>query len=285
MVVLFYHVSDGYATSETESRANYYNVSGIPHSRIDGTSQIVGGGNVKPLFENYINSHLNDEDYLGFDLSGSSIVQDGGTTTINLNVHIEVLQDLDPDDTFNRVRYAVYESGILGEEFMVRDLLPIDNFNLTTAGETVDYVKSEVFTGNNPANMGVVVFVQSQTSKHVLNACELSFMDVEINPETTSVPMGTDLEFTVDLQNITPYSQSFDAWIDVILPNGNEHPANPFIGPVSPTVPGDWSHSRDLLLSIPDGIPTTDYQLRIGVGDLDQPDHWEYDYMTFTVTE
>jgi hypothetical protein len=281
---LIWHRGDYYETPEVMERFDYYGVTGVPNTFFDGVENIRGGYSwIYDDFEPIVLDHLEDDPYIAIDLSNSTMADAGGT----LNIRLEAMQELPWDDV--DVKVVLYEDGIL-DEFCVRDILATEQLTISLAGEIqeiqINYIiDPELVPPVIPENSGIIVFLQSYATKQVLNACELSMVDVEITPETTSVPMGTDLEFTVGLQNITPYGQSFDVWVDVVLPNGTEHPANPFIGPVSPSVPGDWSYSKNLSLHVPDGIPTLDYQLRVGVGVMDQPDHWQYDYMTFSVTE
>jgi hypothetical protein len=285
MAVLFYHISDLYSVPESEARANYYYITGTPTAWFDGTDRVVGGGvPMRPYYEPIVTSHLQDDPYVTLDLSGSSIDDTGGT----INLHVEVTKTITLSSV--RVRYAIVESGVLyGESFLVRDMLADDNLTVSAVGETQDFVKTFTIDpgwyGNvTPENVGVVVFVQAHFSKEVLNAATLSNIDVEVTPETAVVPMGTDLNFNVDLTNITPWAQPFDVWLDVILPNGSEFGGNPYMGPFSLNFGGNQSISQPVTLPIPDGIPAADYRLRVGVGDHAQPDHREYDYMTVTVT-
>jgi hypothetical protein len=286
MSVLFFHISDNYATQETESRASYYVILGTPTTVFDGTERVVGGGtNMRPYYEPIILDHLGDNPYVSIDLSGSTMDETGGT----LNVHIEALQYIPYGNC--KVRYYVYQANIIGEDFMVRDVLDVDQLTIINAGETQDFVKDFVIDPGwygvvNPEDIGVVAIVQSHNTKTVLNSADLSKVDVEITPESATVPMGTDLEITAHLTNITPWTQPIKAWLDVVLPNGNDLPSNPFMGPVSVNLPGGASIDYPLTVSIPDGIPTATYRLRLGVGNQDNSnDHWEYDYMALTVTE
>jgi hypothetical protein len=286
MSVLFWHVSDSYATSETESRADYYGVGGIPDVWFDGVERILGGGtNMRPYYEPIINTHLGWDPYVSIDLSGSSMDETGGT----VNIHLEVLQDIEIENP--KVRTVVYQNNLIGEDFLVRDVLAHEDLTALNQGETQDIVKNFVIDPGwygvvNPEDVGVAVFVQTEDWRVVFNSCDLSKVDVEITPESATVPMGTDLEITAHLTNITPWAQSIQAWLDVVLPNGNDLPSNPFMGPVSATLPGGASIDYPLTVSIPDGIPTVTYRLRLGVGDqANSNDHWEYDYMSVTVTE
>lgn len=284
IVPLIYHKGDIFETSEVTERFRYYGVLGTPNTFFDGVENIQGfWSDIYDDFEAIVLDHLEDDPYITIDLSNSTWRDDGGT----LDIHLEAQQDLPWDDV--NVLVVLYEDVWL-DEFTVRDILATEPVTISQSGETqdirIDYiVDPELVPDIVPENAGIVVFLQSYATRQVLNACELSDLDVEIMPETVSVPMGTELDFTLDLQNITPYSQFFDVWIDLVLPNGEDYPGNPLIGPVTPSVPGDWSYGRDLSLPVPDEIPATDYRLRVGVGDMDQPDHWEYDLMTVTVTE
>jgi hypothetical protein len=286
MTVLFWHVSDSYATSETEARADYYGVGGIPDVWFDGVERVLGGGTyMRPYYEPIILRHLEEDPYVSIDLSGSSIDENGGT----LNIHLEVLQTIGWTDC--KVRCVVYQNNIIGEDFLVRDVLPLDDLTIRNVGETQDLVKPFVINQNwygqvNAEDISVAVFVQSEYQKNVLNTCDLSKVDVEITPESATVPMGSDLDYTAHLTNITPWRQSIQTWIDAILPNGDEYGGNPIVEPVLKDLPGGATVDHDMTISIPNGIATGDYKLRLCVGEQSNPNnHWEYDFMTVTVTE
>ncbi len=286
MTVLFWHVSDSYATSETESRADYYGVGGIPDVWFGGVERVLGGGTyMRPYYEPIILRHLEENPYVSIDLSGSSIDETGG----RLNIHLEVLQTIGMPDC--KVRCVVYQSNIIGEDFLVRDVLPVDDLTIRNVGETQDLVKPFVIDQSwygvvDAEDIGVAVFVQSQSQKNILNTSDLSKVDVEITPESATVPMGSDLDYTVHMTNITSWTQSIQAWIDVILPNGDEYGGNPYVQPVLKNLPGGTTAVSDMTISIPNGIPAADYKLRLCVGEQSNPNnHWEYDFMTVTVTE
>ena len=286
-VPLVWHVMDSLETSETLARYDYYGVSGIPDTYFDGSDEILGAWpGIYEDMEAIVLNHLTDDPYVAIDLSGSTfgpplhLGREGGT----VQIHTTVEQTIPWDDV--KVFTVIYEDYVDGQYmYTVRDVLPVESLSISQPGETRDFVKSFTLDPSwNPANVGVVVFLQSTGTKTVLNACKLSAVDAEITPETAIVPMGGNLDLTVDLTNITRYPQSFEAWLDVILPNGNEYPGNPYVGPVSLDLTSGQTLSQDLTLQIPDGIPAADYRLRVGVGNQGQPDHWEYDYMTVTVT-
>lgn len=285
MAVLFYHLSDSYTTSETNSRGTYYSVSGIPDVHFDGPQHVVGGGtNMYPYYQPIILDHVEDPPYVEIDLSGSSITETGGT----LNVHLEALQQITQTNCV--IQYVIIQEDIIGEDFLVRDLLTSDNLTITNPGQTQDIVKTFTinpgwYGGVNSEDIGAVVFVQSNWTKSVLNAATLSKVDVEITPESVTVPMGSDLNFTAHITNITPWVQPIRAWLDVVLPNGNDLPSNPFEGPVSLNLQANAVIDHPMTIAVPSGIPVGDYQLRLGVGNqTNSNDDWEYDYMTVTVT-
>jgi len=286
-VPLIWHVLDSLGTPETQARYDYYGVLGIPDTYFDGIDNINGAWpKIYDDFEEIILNHLDDDPFVAIDLSGShfgpptDLGREGGT----VQIHLTVEQTIPWEDV--QIFTIIYEEYVDGQYmYTVRDVLPVESLLISQPGETQDIVKSfNLDPSWNPADVGIIVFLQSVGTKVVLNACKLSEVDVEITPETATVPMGSNLNFTVDLRNITQYSQSFEAWLDVILPNGNEYQGNPYVGPLSLDLTSRQTPSQDLTLPIPNGIPAADYRLRVGVGNQGQPDHWEYDYMTVTVT-
>jgi hypothetical protein len=285
IVPLVWHRWDNFETQEILKRFNYYDeIEGLPTTFFDGMDNIRGRWEgIYEDFEPVVLDHLEEDPYVAIDLSGSQIKDTGGT----LNIRLEAIQELPLDDVDV---YAVIYERELTDEFTVRDVLLMEPLTISQEGEIqeiqIDFIiDSELFPPVIPENAGIVVFLQSFSTKMVLNACELSNVDVEINPETAIISRGTDLDFRVDLQNATPYDQSFDVWVDVVLPDGNNHPAMAFKGPVQVSIPGEQGESGDLTLSIPDDLPTDDYRIRVGIGNYDQPDHWEYDYMRVSVTD
>lgn len=286
-IPLVWHVMDSLATKETEARYDYYGVLGIPDTYFDGVDNIPGAWpDIYDDMEEIVLSHLENDPYVAVDLSGSSfgppanIAPDGGT----VQIHLTVEQTIPWEDV--QLFTVVYEDSVYGQYmYTVRDVLPEESLTISQPGESQDFVKRFSLDPSwNAADIGIVVFLQSIGSRTVLNTCKLSDVDVEITPETATVPRGSDLNFTVDLTNITQYPQSFEAWLDVILPDGSEYQGNPYMGPISLYLDSHQAQSQDLTLPIPNGIPAANYRLRVGVGNQAQPDHWEYDYMTVTVT-
>jgi hypothetical protein len=285
IVPLVWHRWDNFETLEIVKRFNYYDeIEALPTTFFDGMDNIRGRWDgIYDVFEPIVLDHLEEDPYVAIDLSGSQMKDTGGT----LNIRLEAIQGLPLDDV--DVYVVLYEKE-LTDEFTVRDVLLKEPLTISQEGEIQDVqvdfiIDPELFPPVKPENAGIVVFLQSFSTKRVLNACELSYVDVEVTPETAIISRGTDLDFTVDLQNITPFAQSFDVWVDVVMPDGNNHPAMAFKGPVPVNTPGEQGESGDLTLSIPDDLPADDYRIRVGIGNYDQPDHWEYDYMMVSVTD
>ena len=91
-----------------------------------------------------------------------------------------------------------------------------------------------------------------------------------LDPPIQIPPSGGPFSFTVVLQNVTATSQTFQAWSDAVLPNGN--PYGPIVGPVSVTLPAGGSLTRTLTQSVPASAPAGDYTYRVWVGPaLDDP--------------
>lgn len=285
MCNLMWHLSDSYATSETSARGSFYGVSGIPDVWFDGSQRVTGGGTyMRPYYEPIIMSRLTYDPYISIDLSGSSIDENGGT----VNIHLEVLQNITAQNP--KVKTVIYQNNIIGEYWLVRDVLTDETLTALNVGETQDIVKDFVIDQGwygvvNPEDIGVAVFVQSQNQRTVLNACDLSKVDIELTPETVTVPVGGDFDVIVHIMNITPWRQPVQLWLDVVMPNGNELPSNPFEGPVDVNVPGGADIDYPMTISVPNRAPTGNYRLRLGVGDqTNDVMHFEYDYITVTIT-
>ena len=51
---IYAHVGDGYATSWTNQRANFYGVSGIPAAWFDGLQSVIGAGSQQSAYNNHL---------------------------------------------------------------------------------------------------------------------------------------------------------------------------------------------------------------------------------------
>jgi photosystem II stability/assembly factor-like uncharacterized protein len=93
---------------------------------------------------------------------------------------------------------------------------------------------------------------------------------------------GGPVTFTVTLQNTTPEAQTFEAWVDAIIPGGSTF--GPFVGPQTVTLNvgqsvGPVSFTRQ----VPGNAPPGTYTVRLRVGA--HPEALLLDESTFTFTK
>ncbi len=92
-------------------------------------------------------------------------------------------------------------------------------------------------------------------------------LQVQVTPQDTVVSQGSDLRFTVSVQNLSPDDALFEGWIDMLLPDGSPLPSNPVAGPVELLLNGQEALTRNISLSVPPTAPPdTGYQLRVRAG-------------------
>ena len=164
-----WYTTPPYGIPEGTARHNLYGDEGVPHAWFDGYEDVLGGissGSMFPYYDPVVADHLTDPSPLAI----TAIYRMAGATAGTLDVHIEVASPVTTTD--NIVHFVIVEDGIAGAPNMARDMLPDENFALTTPGETVDIVRtfnldpSWVFE-----DLAYVVFVQTHSgNKKVLQA-------------------------------------------------------------------------------------------------------------------
>ena len=176
LVVLYYHVSDSYANGDTYQRASYHSVGGIPHTEFDCVQEVIGAGTtVINTFRPIVNSRLGVSSPIEIDVLGT-ITAEGtrGTVGGTMDVVIRATDTIDLGDLV--AQFVVYEDVNIAYPYTVRDMLMAETIaegTLSAPGDSVVYNKT--FSGvtnstNDPLNMHVVVFVEDQSPREVLNA-------------------------------------------------------------------------------------------------------------------
>ncbi len=173
LVVLYYHVSDDYATAETEARASYFGVSGIPETDFDATDEVVGAGStVINTFRPIINNRLAQPTPI--EMSTIGLVRPAGARadTSWVRATFRVVDTVPGDYGTLRAQFVVYEylSGIY--PWTVRDVLPPETITtLNAPGDSVVVTRKFVVDPSwNAANLDVAVFLEDTSPKLVVNA-------------------------------------------------------------------------------------------------------------------
>ncbi|MBI4653726.1 MAG: DUF1566 domain-containing protein, partial [Nitrospirae bacterium] len=113
-------------------------------------------------------------------------------------------------------------------------------------------------------------------------AC-IPIVSVTLVPNSTTVPRGGTLGYTVTVTNSTSTSQTFKYWTYVKLPNGTRYPpSGELFGPVSVTLTAEQTKSAHLSHKIPTSAPLGTYTYYGSVGPY--PALWDSDSFNFTVT-
>ena len=280
-----YHpTSDPFGTPETQSRINWYSPTGTPTMYFDGYQNIAGGGvPMEPYYQPVINAHLLDDASL-------TMVNDGyiGATSGQVTVHINVEW---VEYSSVKLRFALIEHnlyyGVSIYNYICRDLLPEETLTITSPGQTFDITRTFAVQANwNSNNMDVVTFVQYDANKFVLQS-RMGFgtgppdLTVLLTPYGSPIYIpatGGTFEYNIAVTNNEPDPQTFDFWIDVMLPSGSI--VGPILGPVSVTMPGSTTINRDRNQTVPASAPTGAYVYTGYVGEY--PDAvWDSSYFMF----
>lgn len=91
-------------------------------------------------------------------------------------------------------------------------------------------------------------------------------VEVEIIPDSYTVYEGGDFSYTLRVSNLDSDPVLIDAWTELFLPSGAPYPDNPFVGPMSGTIPGYGEVLRDFSHSVPFGSPLGTYEYVFTVG-------------------
>ncbi len=110
--------------------------------------------------------------------------------------------------------------------------------------------------------------------------------DLTLNYDGSPVVPGTDINFTADLLVDSCYTspQTFDAWIDVLLPNGQPFSGNPVFGPMALTLPPGFSVAGyPISLYVPPVAPAGTYTM-IGRTGIYPDTIYDESSFTFDIT-
>lgn len=172
--VLQYHVSlaDPLSTSDTDDRGNAYDVddTGLPAAWFGGTEGVHSVQNPTTdvfynLYKNKINDRLTDASPIDISLSLS---ESSGNYTVSASYQEVASIALNPNVT----RFALYENSVVHDSkvynYVVRDIEErvFDKTNLPFT-EDVSFLLD---SGWDPANLGVVVFVQVGNSSDIIQS-------------------------------------------------------------------------------------------------------------------
>lgn len=185
VAVIEYHYGDSFANTDAQGRISYYGITGYPTAFFDGLNSYVGGSYSSSLYSSYlprVNSRLAIQSRYTISASGSN---DGNAHALTVNITKN-----EPDTNTNiKLHAAVTESyiqfnwqGQTHLEWVARKMVP--NYSGTTvdlSGTTIEVIVPLTFTMNtawNPMNCELVLFIQNNTTKEVLQCVKYSFPEL-----------------------------------------------------------------------------------------------------------
>jgi hypothetical protein len=164
-----------------------------------------------------------------------------------------------------RQSYAVAQQWVLDFNIthpVVHDPPPSNSYWLYSHG----YIPQNTLTDQN---FTVIYDAIGYNQAAIINAIEqyLSPVSVVMEGSSESAYPGTNFSFDVTLKNWSDTPQTFDAWLDGILPGHNPVPGNPQMGPATLTLDPDQVLSATLQIFIPNYAPAADnYRLKLSIG-------------------
>lgn len=172
LVVLYFHVNDSYATSETMNRASYYMVGGIPEVDFDSVSEVIGAGSPSSAYAAYepiLLDRLDEETPITIRSTG--IIHDpAGPDSSWVTAVFKAVDTIPYGDL--TAQFIVYENISETYPYTVRDMLPPTT--VTTLEAPGD---SAVITHKFVANAGwdhtelrVAVFIEDRSQPLIVNA-------------------------------------------------------------------------------------------------------------------
>lgn len=180
------HNGDSYTTTASNARNAYYSISGYPTALFDGGSAYVGGSYSQSLYPQYLsryNQKIVVPSYFSIDIEGTT----SGYAEFNITVTIDMVDSYTSSDI--RLHCVVTESEIQeswqGQDhlnFVNRLMVPTHNgIQLDFSGGSV--IEQEYNFELDPSwvseHCELVIFLQDNTNKTVLNASKRDLMEFE----------------------------------------------------------------------------------------------------------
>ncbi len=208
LLVIYNHVggADPWRTSESESRASWYAVGGVPHVEFDGVTDVVGSYGspeaTADAFRPIVNTRLGVSSPLTIDAVG--II---GPTSGWVEATIKASESIAYNDM--RAQFALIQNGMSyggkDYDFTLRDYLPVETIALSSPGDSVVVTRNFAVDGAwDHTEMQLVVFVERTTVKEIVGAgiMENPFQfDLITDVYAAEVPLMGGSVFTTVLKN------------------------------------------------------------------------------------
>lgn len=184
--------TDPYANAASNARNAYYSVPGYPTARFDGLNPSVGGNHTQSMYGNYlpkVNARIAVPSHFTITAGGSSV-----DNVFNI---VAIINKVEDDTNTNlKLHCVITESDIAynwqGQthvNFVNRLMVP------SNLGTTIDFGTNSTvaipltFTINPSwvlANCEMVIFVQNNSSKEILQGAKYSLSELSDNPSSVS---------------------------------------------------------------------------------------------------
>ncbi|MCD6112780.1 MAG: T9SS type A sorting domain-containing protein [Bacteroidales bacterium] len=265
VAVIEYHLSDDYSNPEAVSRANYYNITGIPDAYFDGIVNSGGGSHSSSMYSYYLPKY-NQRKAIPSDFNLNITGSHMGFTHFNFNIDIE---KVGTNSSSNLVlHFAITESDIpevwQGQtelHFVERAMLPNQyGTNLDFSGSNTQQVNIE-FDANPEwvtENCEVVAFIQDKNTKEVMQADKIKLIDV---------PTTNDYDaYVVKITNVPQNFCDGTVTPSVVIKNtGNETLTTLDVGYTmnsGEVVNYSWTGNLDYLQDTIIDLPTSEFNVQ-----------------------
>jgi len=208
LAYIYYHIggADPFRTSESQARASWYGVGGVPHVRFDGVEECVGIYENLELTKAWYSGIIDDRRTIAapIEITSTGLISEStGYVTV----------DIVARDTVNyspiQAQFILVENGLEHSsktyDYTVRDLLPVEALALSSPGDSVQVTRN--FTVDptwEHEKMRLIVFVEDTGLKEIVQA---NMMPPPYDLHMTSshyaeevAPFG-ESEFTVHVEN------------------------------------------------------------------------------------
>ncbi len=208
------HVSDAYATTWGDQRANFYNVTGIPDTWFDGRFEALGASSTQSAYNQYLailQMRWNNPTSVTLEIGGSSL--GGNLYEISVRVGLEATAPAGKDMTLHIVQVLdYYPAGARHRDAFIQAAAPMDLH--LEPGQTTVVTRNLSITGvsaQNIDNVKIIAFAQkpgSQAPRIVYQAVEMGY---PFPPLGGGVPGDVDGDGDVDLTDLSLLLATFGA--------------------------------------------------------------------------
>ena len=217
VAIIEYHQGDNYVNTDATGRLDYYGITSFPTSKIDGSQTYAGGSETVSLYPTYLNFYNTRIERPSVYSLGMNVTRTDGD---NYNVDINVTEEYAYFTGDVKLHVALTEShipeswyGMPEVNFFCFEMLP--NYNgvvLDFSGNTTQNINYD-FSVNSGThvlnNCEVVVFVQDNVSKEIVNAVkfDMEYFSIGVEDNTAQsisiYPNPAKDQITIQAANVS----------------------------------------------------------------------------------